>query len=228
MVRKLLAAFLLLFIASQASAGVVYQVSFDSNGASTTTTANLTVGGAPVNFNIYFHEKFDGSGAFTPRIDLAGGVNGLTTANFGVNRTSGTTTDISNASGNAAFDFGGAPTVNFSTSAATVEQEVSVSPVFATSSAADRRTVLLGSIQVTANSLGSTTFSLADFLADSDDIIIDNGIGGLLFVADDPLLNVLTFGTLTITAVPEPSSLMLVGVVGCVAALRRRRAPKPH
>lgn len=227
MVRKLLAAFLLLFIASQASAGVVYQVSFDSDGAASNINSNLTVGGSQL-FNIYFHEKFDGSGSFTPRIDLAGGVNGLTTANFGVNRTSGTTTDISNASGNAAFDFGGAPTVNFSASAATVEQEVSVSPVFATSSAADRRTVLLGSIQVTANSLGSTTFSLADFLAGNDDFIIDDGIGGLLFVADDPLLNVLTFGTLTITAVPEPSSLMLVGVVGCVAALRRRRAPKPH
>ncbi len=224
MIRKLLAVFMLLTLASQASAGVVYQVSFDSAGSSLSTTSSLTVGGSQV-FNVYFHEKYDGSGSFTPRIDLPGGTNGLATANFGVNRTSGTTTDITNATGNASFDFNGGPTVSFNASSATVGQEILLNPpVFATSAAADRRTVLLGSIQVTANSLGSTTFSLADFLAGSDDFIIDDGLGGLLFAADGGV----TFGTLTITAVPEPSSLMLVGVVGCIAALQRRRAPKPH
>lgn len=222
MVRKLLAVLMLLTLASQASAGVVYQVSFDSAGSSLSTNSNLTVGGSQV-FSVYFHEKFDGSGSFTPRIDLPGGVNGLTTANFGVNRTSGTSTDITDANGNASFDIA-PPTVVFNASAATVAQEALTGPVFATSSAADRRTVLLGSIQVTANAFGNTTFSLADFLAGSDDFIIDDGIGSLLFAADGSI----TFGTLTITAVPEPSSLMLVGVVGCIAALRRRREPRPH
>ena len=222
MVRKLLAVFMLLTLASQASAGVVYQVSFDSAGSSLGTNSNLTVGGSQV-FSVYFHEKFDGSGSFTPRIDLAGGVNGLTTANFGVNRTSGTTSDITDATGNALFDIA-PPTVVFNASSATVAQEALTSPVFATSSAADRRTVLLGSIQVTRNSSDQTIFTLADFLAGSDDFIIDDLLGGLAFAADGSI----GFGTLTITAVPEPSSLMLVGVVGCVAALRRRRASKPH
>lgn len=220
MIRKLLAVIMLLTFAAQASAGVVYQVSFDSAGSSLSTNSNLTVGGSQL-FNVYFHEKFDGNGSFTPRIDLAGGTNGLTTANFGVNRTSGSTTDITGGNGNASFDIA-PPTVTFSASSATVEQEALTGPVFATSSAPDRRTVLLGAIQVTANSFGSTTFSLADFLAGSDDFIIDDGIGGLLFAADGGI----TFGTLTITAVPEPSSLMLVGVVGFMAALRRRRATK--
>lgn len=218
MIRNLFTVFALLLLVSRANAGLVYQVSFDATGATLSSNANLTVGGPAGVFNIYLHEMSDGVGGFTPRIDLPGGTNGLTTANFAINRTAGSTTDITGANGNVLFDFG-VPSPNFTVSNATVEQEALTSPVFASSSAADRRTVLLGSVQLSAQAIGVTTFSLADFKIGNNDFVIDDLVGGLNFVAD----NSISFGTLTITAVPEPSSLFLVSVVGVVAVLRRRR-----
>jgi hypothetical protein len=225
MYRFLVSLVLCIGFAVPARADLIYSLSFDSSGTSLGTSVSLTQGTSQT-FNVFFHEVFTTPNV--PLLDLAGGVNGLTTANFRVNRGGVGGSAISGVAGNALFD---ANTPTFTPTLATVEQEVIVNgPVFGTGSlvAPGVRSVQIGSITVTASGgVGDlNTFLLADFNpgVGVNDVIIDNGVGGLAFSPD----SVLNFGTLSVTvsAVPEPSSLVLVGLLGVCAVgyfLRSRR-----
>jgi hypothetical protein len=208
-------------IAIPARADLIYSISFDSTGTSLNTNLILAPNASQV-VGVFFHESF--GAADTPFLDLIGGVNGLTTANFRATRSGPGAVAITAAAGNPLFDLG--PTVNFTPTLATVEQEILVSlPVFGTGAVVGPgvRTVQIGTITVTASAAPGdvNTFSLSDFnpAPGANDFIIDNGFGGLAFSADEAL----NFGTLSINAVPEPSTLALVGFLAIGASGYRFR-----
>ncbi len=206
----------LLSLASQASAAIVYRLSFDSTGSSLITNANMNLGDSAT-FNVYLHELFI-DGTDTPRIGTVAGEDGLVTANFAVNRSVGTSANIVGAAGNALFDLDGAPLVGVTADSATIKQEIGIfsDPVVATTFAPGRRTVQIGSVTLSALSPGLTTFNLADFSI-ADDLVIGDGISPP-FIADGA-----EFGQLNITAVPEPSSCVLLGLSTLGAAVWQRR-----
>jgi hypothetical protein len=224
MVRFLTGLVLCFCCAIPARADLIYSISFDSTGTSLNTNLILAPNASQV-VGVFFHESF--GAADTPFLDLIGGVNGLTTANFRATRSGPGAVAITAAAGNLLFDL---RTENFTPTLATVEEEILLNPpVFATGPIAGPgvRTVQIGTITVTASATPGdvNTFSLSDFnpALGANDFIIDDGFGGLAFSADEAL----NFGTLSINAVPEPSTLALVGLAGLGAAgyrLRRRRA----
>ncbi len=73
-----------------------------------------------------------------------------------------------------------------------------------------------GRLSSVARSPGLTKFNLADFSV-ADDIVIGDGISPA-FTADGA-----EFGQLSITAVPEPSSCVLLGLSTLGAAVWQRR-----
>ncbi len=87
-----------------------------------------------------------------------------------------------------------------------------------------RREALLGTLDLVAPTAGSTTFRLADFSSsDGDFTTFLTGASGLesLAVASGGSLN---GRSLTITAVPEPSSLLLLGIPIAIGLMRRKRS----
>lgn len=211
-----------LSLAATSQAAIVYSVSFDPTGSNLNLAANLSLGSSQ-SFGIYLHEIFDAGD--TPRLDLAGGVNGLTTGNFRTSRSGSGGSAITGLAGNTAFDLG--PTVVFSPSSGTVAQEILInSPVFGTGAAVGPgiRTAQLGSLTVTASGVAGDVnlFTLGDFNpgVGVNDLVIDNGLGGLNFVIDTATLS---FGSLSVSAVPEPSSIILVSLLSGLGVLRLRR-----
>lgn len=221
--RHLLACLTLcLAFASQASGGVIYGVRFETNVLNLASGSSATV-------NIFFDEIPDAGNADPQRLDLAGGVNGLTIANVAVNGAGLGATTITAAQGNALFDFGPNITLGNPT---TIEQAIVLAPpLFGTDTFV--RSVLLGNITVTAaGAVGQqNVFTLADF-SPADDFIIDDGFGGLGFVADGAINFSLPSSSLTVNitgpaGVPEPSSIVLLSALGglgaIVARYRKRR-----
>lgn len=97
---------------------------------------------------------------------------------------------------------------------------VTTTPVRA---AAGTNFIQIGSFRVTGGDPGSiTTLSLSLQGLVGDPILLDD-LTAILPNAPSPSNRVI-FGTTTISAVPEPSSILLIGsTIGCVWALRRRQ-----
>lgn len=208
--RRVYSAFLILLLSSSLQAAPVYSLRFGS----TSLSANP---GQSVTLDVFFDED---ATMGPPLLDLAGGTNGLIIANFGVNVSGTGTSTVTAANGNASFDdivFDAVPP-------ATLAQSTIVNdPVFG-SGTGTIRSVLLGTITVTANgNVGDQNLlSLADFSPGAD-FVIDDGFGTLSFVAEDSPGFSYGTATINVTAVPEPSSFALLGLVGAVGAYRLRR-----
>jgi len=141
---------------------------------------------------------------------------GVLQGNFRVGRTGAGNIDITGVTGSASFD--SFITSNFTADGAELVQQhdgietptptgVFVSP--------GTYQILLGTISLNASTLGSNTFTMADLDPLGDDLVLGNGT-----VLD----SVITYNGLTITAVPEPSSVILLSLAGTLfVAVRVRR-----
>ena len=219
MTRILVFLALSLAISLPASASLTYELTFSQTNVSLGTGQSITL-------DILFRET--ATGGFLHRLDLAGGTNGLTDANFRVTRSGTGATFMSGITGNNLFDFDGGPVGTLDNPLSTVEQAIfSNDPVFASIQSpvtgGTMRTAQVGSLTLTAsNLLGDVNvFQLGDFGAGVD-FLIDYGFLGLDFAAD----SLMSFGSVTVTAVPEPSSLVLLGIAGLIGGNRLRRLRK--
>lgn len=189
---------------------IIYNVSFSQ------TSASLTAG-STINLSVYFDEVVTG-------VDLhrltTGGAEGLINADFAIARTGVGTSAVTAAAGNAGFDNGGGPAVVLGPPTTFVQSIFAGNPQFATDIGGGTYRVQIGTLTITAGgSIGdSNLFSLQDLNANSN-FVIDDGFGSLSFVADSAI----NFGTFTLTVVPEPSSLALVGLTCLGATFLRRR-----
>lgn len=123
--------------------------------------------------------------------------------------------------------FGG-PEEDLGNPVSTIQQAIFFNdPVFASIQSpvtgGTMRTAQVGSLTLTASNLigDVNVFQLADF-GGGDDFLIDDGVFGLDFAAD----SFMSFGSVTVTAVPEPSSLVLLGIAGLIGGNRLRRLRK--
>jgi hypothetical protein len=74
--------------------------------------------------------------------------------------------------------------------------------------------VVLGTADLVGPQMGSTTFSLVDAEPDEPNMVLAN---------DDPVDSLITYRSLTLTAIPEPSSVVLLGGLGIAGLCVRRR-----
>ena len=87
------------------------------------------------------------------------------------------------------------------------------------------REAILGTLNLVAPTAGSTTFTLADFNPGNDGDFTTFASGGAGLESLSAASGGGLFGrTLTITAVPEPSTLALVGIGLAMGAVRRLRS----
>lgn len=202
---------------SPASAAVTYRLDFTQSSLALAPGQSATLG-------ILFIETAVG---LPHAFDLASGPSGLISASFRINTLGTGGSTITAATGNSLFDLDGGPNPVVGPST-TVEQDVDFAsdPVFATFESivpgGTSRSVQIGTATFTAsNVLGDVnTFSLADF-GIGDQFVLDDGVRTL------ELDELMSFGQVTVTAVPEPSSIAVLAVIGGLGAYRvRRRAAK--
>jgi hypothetical protein len=147
---------------------------------------------------------------------------GLINANFGVTRTASTgNNNITASTANSQFD--GSGPLTFNASSADFPLTALLNTPVGVAAGANSFRILLGSFSVTGGTLGSTaTFTIGQPVA--NDFILGDGISdaGPLVVGTQ-----LSPVSISITAVPEPSSIALLGIVGSSVAFiswKRRRA----
>lgn len=202
---------LLLIPCSWGYCDIIYNVSFSQ------TSASLAAG-STINLDVFFDEVVTlGS---SHRLTLGPTGEGLINADFAIARSGTGTSAVTAAAGNAGFDNGGGPAVVLGPPTTVVQSIFAGNPQFATDIGGGTYRVQIGTLTITAGgSIGdSNLFSLQDLNANSN-FVIDDGFGSLSFVADSTI----NFGTFTISVVPEPSSLALVGLTCFGAAFLRRR-----
>lgn len=204
------------FVGSYAQAAVFYNVRFDN------LALNLNPG-QMATLNVFFDETVTGGDPH--RLDETGGMNGLVNANFSVIGSGGGGSLVTAATPNAGFD---ASTVTIGDPTSSVQQAIVFNgPVFGNGDPV--RSVQLGTVTFTAGTAGDiNVFDLADFNTDPGafDFTIGDGFGGLISGAPDfSADSSITFGstTISVTAVPEPSSIAVMTFIGGIAAYRIRR-----
>ena len=199
-----------LLLGSPAKAGFQFQFTDSSGNASSGFTINPTTG--TVDIRVYLLQS-GGSTNLTANGLVAGGV-ALQFSSSGPF----TVTSASNITPNSAFGQNNTSvTSNGGTTSATLQVQNS-SPVFAPTTGADANRILLGTFTFTGLSNG--TGVVITTLPDPSSANNVDGLGNNL----DPMI---TNSSTTITVVPEPSSLLLTGLlaVGGItgAAWRRSR-----
>ena len=199
-------------VGSIAQADYFYVVRFDQSNLAIATGQSIQV-------SVLLEETITGMSQH--RLDLAGGRFGLLNGNFGVS-TSGTgASQINSAAGNPLYDLG--PTITLGNPTTVSQGALLNPPVFGSPAGLGTRTVTLGTLSITGSgNIGEqNTFLPFDFNLGSDDFVIDDGFGGLNFVADTAIafqgLNVL------LTTVPEPSSLYASMAMAWGLIFHRRR-----
>jgi PEP-CTERM motif len=145
---------------------------------------------------------------------------GLINGNFAINRTLGTTVDITGVNGSAGFD---TPlSMIFDPTSASVSQ-TDINPVPTPTGflvAPNTYRLILGQVGMTKVTMGNTNFALADF---------DPGVGvDDLVLGDGTVLDgVVSYGSIDITTAPEPTTMGALGVFGAIGAAvsyyRRRK-----
>ncbi len=209
--------------ATSASAGFIYDLKFSFNSI----TLNQ---GDTISVDVLFEET--ATGLDTPLLGSQSTNSleiGVMSSSFSAERTLAGDSSITSFSPNSGFDSVSTVSSGDTTSIGLAVVN-SLDPVFAGGSG-KTRTVTLGTLNFVAGTAGSTNiFNLADF-GTSDDFVIDDGIGGLGGVSGLVLDSQVNFGSFTLnvnpTAVPEPSSFLLLAVgVGGYAYRRRRTARK--
>jgi hypothetical protein len=204
------------FTAQRSHAALVYSV-----GVSAPSSVGL---GQNFVATVYLEEVVSGGDVTVLGNPITGG---LISGNFAINRTAGSTVDITGATGNPAFDT--ITSENFTAADASVTQ-IDLDPgdgtPVGTLVGANTYRLTLGTISMTATALGDTTFTLADFDPDPNVVDLILGDGTELDGANGVGV---TFGngTITVTGVPEPTTMGALGVFGAVGAAvscyRRRK-----
>lgn len=205
-----------------ASAGYVYNLEFSG--------PTQVIGGQTINIDVFLVESFTGATTTLDTI-LGDPTQGATGGTFRVTRSGAGGNAITSALGSVDFDNGGGgATINTSASSATVEQidllAVPTTPTGTQSGSTFR--LFLGQISVVGSNImgAQNTFTFQDFGAGDDLALFDaNDVLGTAGVLD----GIVNYGSITITAVPEPSSMLLGGMFACgsvVAAWRRRKRTK--
>lgn len=206
---------------SSVNAGYVYNLEFSG--------PQYITGGQTVTIDVFLTESFTAPNTTADTI-LGDPFQGATAGTFRVTRSGTGGHAITGAAGSVDFDNGGgAATINTSATSATVEQFdilVATTPTGVLSGSTYR--LFLGQISVVGQNVGGAqnTFTFSDFSPVGDDLSLFDaantlGTNGVL----DGLVN---YGSITITAVPEPSSILLGGIFagGSIAAAWRRRKKK--
>jgi hypothetical protein len=192
--RSALLAFAALLAWGGGAARADYQFQFAD--ASGNTSSAFTVNqGSTVDIKVYLVETNGGTTLSTTGLS-SGGVK-LTGYNTGV-------ATVTNAAGNPGFDFSttGIPT-------ATVNNYQDTSPTLkAPTSGADANRILLGTFTFTGVSAGSTLAVTADPGALNDNVL-GSGFGA---TAIDGLIQNAS-ASITVTAVPEPGTIVLTGLL---------------
>lgn len=205
---------LLAGFSSNAFAALTYSLTFSDSNVSIGTGQTVTLG-------VLFNEISNDFPNDTFRLGLNAGEGGLLNANFGINVTGPGGNAITSAAGNSAFDVG--PVVDLGPPTTIVQSvDIFTDSVFATDFGATR-SVQVGTVTITGSNLVGdvNTFSLFDLNTNFVDFTIDDlTLDG--FDAD----GVMSFGSVTVTAVPEPSSLVLLGIAGLIGGNRLRRLRK--
>lgn len=214
-----------MLVCSQARADLVYSV-----GISGPATAGV---GSTFNATIFLEEVV--TGASTPI--LGDPFLGIVQGNFRIDRTAGSTIDITGVTLNPAFDNGGfGGTTNFGADFAEGTQ-FTIGPLAGTETFAGSGIyrLALATINFTVvGPLGDTTFTLSDFDAGLDDLVLFDGSPNGLVLDDiipDPIgaggISGGGFGDITVSAVPEPTTMGALGAFGAIGAAvsyyRRRK-----
>ncbi len=179
----------------------------------------VAVPGQIIQFNVFFDETITSPSIH--RLDLAGGTNGLLSANFQMTVSGPASSQITLANGNPLFDLG--PTVVIANPTSVTQAALLNPPLFGTPNGLGTRSSLVGSLTIVANgNVGEqNVVSLGDLSLASDDFVIDDGFGGLGSVADSSI-SFQNF-TITMTAIPEPSSLGMLTLLTMCQLIRRNR-----
>lgn len=190
---------------------IIYNVSFSQ------TSASLTAG-STIGLSVFFDEVVTGGDSHRLTTGPAPAA-GLVNADFAIARAGTGTSAVTAAAGNAGFDNG--PTVTLGPPTTVIQSILLNDPVFATDIGGGTYRIQIGTLTVTAggNIGDSNVFTLQDFDTNAVSFLIDDGFGSPSFAADAAI----NFGAFTLTVVPEPSSLALVGLTCFGATFLRRR-----
>ncbi len=206
---------------SEARADIAYRLRFSPSGPLTMDAGTST------NVQIFLDETITGASTHVIGSTVNGNLVGVMTGGIRINATGSGTSSITGGNYNTGdFDVGSFATGNPST----IQNAIFVNPPVVGTTVGSTVSVLLGNLTILANGSNgdSNVFSLRDLDSTPgvDDIVLDDGFGGLNSVLD--LAANMTYDSLTIniTAVPEPSSMVLAGIAGSAGAFcywRRRR-----
>lgn len=201
-------------------AAPTYQLRFDQTDLS-------LLPGESTDVQIFLDETIDTGDSFI--LGSGSGLNGLITARFDIQQTGSGDSMISAAAPAMSMTGSvitgvGTPLVTFANA---IGFDIADVPVVGFDNGPLTRSVFLGSVSLTAGSAGSTNlFQLADASA-GDDFVIGDGLDGLISGDPNVFLDAgISFGSVSVTAVPEPSSAIaiLIAVAGLVHYRRRTAA----
>ncbi len=198
-----------------AEAAVIYSLELVAQG--NTNPGTIQVNPASITtVSVFLRERVDGAS-----ILRLNDVNwGMATANFGVVRTASVgNNNITGLAKNTRFDVNS--TLSFDPSTASFPLSVdALSPLVLGEAGTTTSRLFLGSFDVTGGTDGSSALFTVTQPAGGLNFTLGDGTGGNGPVFLDGSLG--TLPSLTITAVPEPTSMLLVGMVGLGGFAARR------
>ncbi len=207
-------------------AGITYDIRFGQS--------NYNVGfGQSTMVSLYLNERYDGvSGTGQHRID---NINGLVFGNIGATITNsipagGSFFSADPVTGTGFDGLGNTTFRDLPMTTASVLQGTNFGSPNVTGTltllpgGSSIRSILLAQFQITAGASGVDNLTPFDLNPGFglDDLVIDDGGSGYVIDSDPSL----TFVNSTITAVPEPSSMALIGVSALALGWRRMRRAK--